>query len=91
MESLRVDFLEDYDWSFVIFPTYFEANYCSGDCILGKNMPENADAHILQQFGIRRCCKPQKTVDLDITYMDDNNNVVQGTLPKMIVQGCGCT
>ena len=30
MESLRVDFHEDYGWSFVISPKDFEANYCSG-------------------------------------------------------------
>ena len=30
MESLRVDFHEDYGWIFVISPKDFEANYCSG-------------------------------------------------------------
>ena len=81
MESLRVDFHKDYRWSFVI----------SGDWSLGKIMPENAYAHILQQFGIRRCCKPQTTVALEIYYMDEINNFVLGTLPKMMVQRCGCT
>ena len=90
MESLKVDFMEDYQWSFVIYPTSFDANYCSGDCSLGKMMPENADAQILQQLGIRHCCRPQMG-DLEIHYMDDNNNVAFGTLPKMIVQRCDCT
>ena len=90
MESLKVDFMEDYQWSFVIYPTSFEANYCSGDCSLRKMMPENADAQILQQLGIRHCCRPQMG-DLEIHYMDDNNNVAFGTLPKMIVQRCDCT
>ena len=90
MESLKVDFNEDYQWSFVIYPTSFEPNYCSGDCSLGKMMPENAYAHILQQSGISPCCNPQKMGTLELLYMDENNNVVQGTLPKMMVQRCGC-
>jgi len=90
MESLKVDFNEDYHWSFVIYPASFEPNYCSGDCSLGKMMPENAYAHILQQSGISPCCNPQKMGTLELLYMDENNNVVQGTLPKMMVQRCGC-
>ena len=86
MESLKVDFNEDYQWSFVIYPTSFEPNYCSGDCSLGKMMPDNA----YTQSGISPCCNPQKMGTLELLYMDENNNVVQGTLPKMMVQRCGC-
>ena len=89
MESLKVDFNEDYQWSFVIYPTSFEPNYCSGDCSLGKMMPENV-AHILRQSGISPCCNPQKMGTLKLLYMDENNNVVEGALPKMMVQRCGC-
>ena len=92
MEPLKVDFMEDYQWSFVLYPTSFEANYCSGDCSLDKMMPENALLrHILRQSGISSpCCNPQMGT-LDILYMDKNNNVVEGTLPNMMVQRCYCT
>ena len=49
-------------------------------------MPESAYAHILRQSGISPCFNPQKMELLELLYMDENNNVVQGTLQKMMVQ-----
>jgi len=90
MDTLEIDFLFDYDWDFVIFPRKFAPNFCVGDCKLGGSMPESAYAHMLQQSGISPCCNAQKMGTLELLYMDESSNVVQGTLPKMIVERCGC-
>ena len=90
MEDLKVDFMRDYQWDFVIYPQAFSPNYCVGDCKLGTVMPESPYSHVLQQYGISPCCNAQKMGTLELLYMDEANNIVQGTLPKMIVQRCGC-
>ena len=90
MSNLRVNFAEDFGWNFIISPVYFNPNYCAGDCKLGKIMPENEYAHVLQLSGIAPCCTPQKMGTLELLYMDEKENVVQGTLPKMMVERCGC-
>ena len=90
MASLKVDFAVDYGWNFIIWPPVFEPNYCMGDCSLGKMMPSNPHAHVLQQSGISPCCSPTKMGTLELIYMDEKDNVVQGTLPKMMVEKCGC-
>ena len=49
-------------------------------------MPETAYEHILQQSGISPCFNPQKMGTLEFLYLDENNNLVQVTLQKMMVQ-----
>lgn len=90
MSPLDVDFQRDYDWKFIIHPTSFHPNFCEGDCSLGKMAPENTYAHILQQSGYKPCCSPEKMRSLKMLYMDEEQRVFQGVLPKMIVERCKC-
>ena len=90
MSTLEVDFERDYQWSFIIYPTSFHPNFCEGDCSLGKMAPGNTYAHILQQSGYKPCCSPEKMSSLKMLYMDENQNVFQGVLPKMVVERCKC-
>ena len=90
MDTLKVDFFKDFEWDFVIFPKSFTPNFCVGECQLGKILPESNHAHVLLQSGLSPCCNAQKMDTLELLYMDPDNNVVQGTLPNMIVKRCGC-
>ena len=50
----------------------------------------NTYAHILQQSGYKPCCSPEKMSSLKMLYMDEEQNVFQGVLPKMVVERCKC-
>ena len=68
------------------------ANMCQGDCRLGKTAPDNPYTHILQQADkdMALCCTPKKMKNLEMLYVDENNNVLVGNLPNMKVERCGC-
>ena len=85
-----VDFEKEYGWTFVLYPTEYEANYCSGNCTLGVMMPSNPYAHLVQQSKGNPCCTPQKMSGINMIYLDENSNVILGQLPKMKVERCGC-
>ena len=90
MWPLIVDFARDYNWTFIIYPPLFRPNYCAGDCSLGNMMPEKPYDHIMQQSGISPCCSPQQMGTLELLYLNKDDQVIQGTLPKMMVERCGC-
>jgi len=89
VHNMYVDFKDTYGWEFIISPSGFEFNYCSGDCTLG--MPSTTHAHIKQltQVG-QTCCTAQKLSGLEMLYLDHNYNVVLGNLKRMKVERCGC-
>ena len=85
-----VDFEQEFDWKFIVYPTKYEANMCSGDCSLGKMVPENPYSHLLQQSNVSPCCTPKKMKGINMLYMDENKNVLLGKLPNMRVEKCAC-
>lgn len=90
MWPLFVDFEKEFGWTFIIHPTTYEANFCSGDCSLGVVMPSTVYTHMIQQSNVSPCCTPQKMSGINMLYIDENKNVVLGKLPKMKVERCGC-
>ena len=90
--EFEVDFIKEFGWNFVIFPSKYMANMCQGDCRLGKTAPDNPYTHILQQADkdMALCCTPKKMKNLEMLYVDENNNVLVGNLPNMKVERCGC-
>ena len=87
----KVEFKEDYDWDFIVFPERLRFNYCSGSCFLN---PESWFTQVLEQtlqeFGVIPRCSNQKMRPLELIFWDENGNIVQWTIPKMIVERCGC-
>ena len=90
----KVDFKEDYDWDFIVYPGRVQFNYCSGSCSLTTFRPESTFTYILEQtlqeFGVIPRCTNQKMTPLELLGSDENGNFVQWTIPKMIVERCDC-
>lgn len=88
-----VDFLE-MKWYWVIYPHYFEANYCSGNCsleIIDDTLPYayigfKSDMSI---DGVR-CCTSTREGELQILYYTDTNKIIHTQLKDIVVKECGC-
>lgn len=90
---LTVDF-EEFGWDWIIAPKKYEANYCSGECpfVFLQKYPHT---HLVQQANpsgsAGPCCAPRKMSSISMLYFDDNNNIIYGLLPGMVVDRCGCS
>lgn len=87
---LRVDFVQ-FGWDWVIAPTGYMANYCSGECRY-RHMENNPQAYLIQQTpdGSGPCCTPSKFFPLAMLYFDHAHTVLYTYMQKMIVERCGC-
>lgn len=89
---LTVDF-EAFGWDWIIAPKRYEAHYCSGECpyVFLQKYPHT---HLVQQSNPNGstgpCCGPRKMSSISMLYYDDNNNIIHGVLPAMVVDRCGC-
>ena len=62
------------DW--IISPSGFSANWCSGRCRAGRD-------------GSKKTCQPTRRSSLQLRYFD-GDNIVNATLNNWIVESCGC-
>ena len=87
---LRVDFIQ-FGWDWVIAPTGYQANYCSGECRY-RHLDNNPQAYLLQQVpdDTGPCCTPSKYYPLAMLYFDHQHTVLYTFMQKMIVDRCGC-
>ena len=87
---LRVNFVE-FGWDWVIAPTGYTANYCSGECRY-RHVDNNPQAYIIQQTpgGTGPCCTPSKMLPLAMLYFDHAHTVLYTYMQKMVVVRCGC-
>lgn len=87
---LRVDFV-NFGWDWVIAPTGYEANYCSGEC-QHRHLDNTPAAYLLQQTSSDNgpCCTPSKYYPLAMLYFDHQHTVLYTFMQKMIVDRCGC-
>ena len=94
LSYLKVDFKEDYDWDFIIYPARVQFNYCSGSCSFTTFTPESISTHMLhqtlQESGVLPRCSKQKMGPLGLIVMDEANNILERNIQKMIVDQCGC-
>jgi len=89
---LNIDFKE-FGWDWILFPTNYEANFCSGDCSLGT-VPDAPHTHLLQMnlaSAAGPCCSAKDMSPITMLYLDQDQNVVMGTLPGMKVESCSCS
>ncbi|KAM4626160.1 growth/differentiation factor 8-like [Discoglossus pictus] len=90
---LTVDF-EAFGWDWVIAPKRYKANYCSGECgiVFLQKYPHT---HLVQQVNPRGsagpCCTPTKMSPINMLYFNENEQIIYGKIPAMVVDRCGCS
>uniref|UniRef100_UPI00358F2906 growth/differentiation factor 11 n=1 Tax=Myxine glutinosa TaxID=7769 RepID=UPI00358F2906 len=90
---LTVDF-QAFGWDWIIAPKRYKANYCSGQC---ENMflQEYPHTHLVQQANPRSaagpCCTPIKMSPINMLYFNDQQEIIYGKIPGMVVDRCGCS
>ncbi|XP_063788815.1 growth/differentiation factor 8-like [Pseudophryne corroboree] len=89
---LTVDF-EAFGWDWVIAPKKYKANYCSGECGL-EFLQKFPHTHVINQASSKGpagpCCSPAKMSSINMLYFNDDAEVIQGKIPGMVVDRCGC-
>ncbi|WAQ94113.1 GDF11-like protein [Mya arenaria] len=88
---LRVDFVQ-FGWDWVIAPTGYTANYCSGEC-RHRHLDNDPSAYLIQQAtnDSSPCCAAQKWYPLAMLYFDHKHTVLYTYMQKMIVDRCACS
>ncbi|KAM8934755.1 growth/differentiation factor 8-like isoform 2-T2 [Pelodytes ibericus] len=90
---LTVDF-EAFGWDWIIAPKRYKANYCSGECGI-VFLQKNPYAHIFHQANPRGsagpCCTPTKMSPINMLYFNENEQIIYGKIPAMVVDRCGCS
>ncbi|XP_069839621.1 growth/differentiation factor 8-like [Dendropsophus ebraccatus] len=89
---LIVDF-DAFGWDWVIAPKKYKANYCSGECGL-EFLQKYPHSHVVNQANQNRpagpCCSPIKLSSINMLYFNEDAEVIQGKIPGMVVDRCGC-
>ncbi|OCT63925.1 growth/differentiation factor 8 [Xenopus laevis] len=90
---LTVDF-EAFGWDWIIAPKRYKANYCSGECGI-VFMQKYPHTHLAQQANPRGsagpCCTPTKMSPINMLYFNENEQIIYGKIPAMVVDRCGCS
>ncbi|NXQ22074.1 BMP7 protein, partial [Peucedramus taeniatus] len=98
--ELYVDF-HAIGWSgWIIYPSGYNAFYCTGSCIFPLGESLNATNHAtvqsivytlkLSQDVSMPCCVPNELKSLNLLYFDEKQNVVLKTYKDMVATRCGC-
>uniref|UniRef100_UPI003590236A growth/differentiation factor 8-like n=1 Tax=Myxine glutinosa TaxID=7769 RepID=UPI003590236A len=91
--SLVVDF-EAFGWDWIIAPKRYRANYCSGQCehMFLQKYPHT---HLVQKVNpsgsAGPCCAPTKMSAISMLYFNDQQQIIFGKIPDMVVERCGCS
>lgn len=99
-EQMYVSFKELGFEDWIIAPSGYNANYCRGSCeslYLTPDSFNNVYSRILEEMkrnqlgtGLRHCCAPTQYKSLDIFYLDHTISLIKRSIPKMVVEDCGC-
>ena len=97
--NLYVSFV-DLGWSdWILAPTGYQANYCTGRCTRNPLPFDLMNKHstVISEFvrsnrntEIQFCCAPKKYAPVSIIYIDISGNIIQTQLPDMSVEECAC-
>jgi len=96
VRNLTINFKEDLGWDWILAPTEYDSNYCSGNC--PYSWPSaTMHADILQRLQLNNpsaaaepCCVPSTLLPLTIVREDDNAGFIFEPLSEMIVDSCIC-
>ncbi|XP_041036115.1 growth/differentiation factor 11-like [Cetorhinus maximus] len=90
---LTVDF-EAFGWDWIIAPKRYKANYCSGQCEY-MFMQKYPHTHLVHHANARGsagpCCTPTKMSPINMLYFNDKQQIINGQIPGMVVDRCGCS
>ncbi|NWV32040.1 BMP7 protein, partial [Grantiella picta] len=98
--ELYVDF-HAIGWSgWIIYPSGYNAFYCTGSCLFPLGESLNATNHAtvqsivytlkLSQDVSTPCCVPDELKSLNLLYFDDKQNVILKNYKDMVATRCGC-
>ncbi|KAM4698214.1 growth/differentiation factor 8-like [Rhinophrynus dorsalis] len=90
---LTVDF-EAFGWDWIIAPKRYKANYCAGECgiaFLQKYAPTHFSLHANPKGSAGPCCTPTKMSPINMLYFNENEQIIYGKIPAMVVDRCGCS
>lgn len=97
LKRLYVDF-KIFNWQhWILMPSGFYANYCTGSC-KGHVLPKFHHSSIVQLVisdtshqNITQCCAPSQLSDLSLLYYDDTGVIILKHLSKLKVEDCMCS
>lgn len=95
--DMKVSFTQDIGWDWILVPSGFSLNYCTGSCY-GHILPAYSHSSFLQKVALLKkkkdlapCCSPTKLAALSILFYDPYENIIQENIENMTVQECGCS
>lgn len=91
--------LEWEDW--ILVPKGYNANYCRGSCDSIYQIPDSFHSmysYLLEEMRrvrnsdlITYCCAPTRFSPIALIYVDEQDSIIKRTVPRMVVEECGCT
>ena len=97
VRNLTINFVEDLNWTWVLAPTEYDPNYCSGGCpYLWPSATLHAETLQTVKFlnpaaSAEPCCVPALLLPLTIIREDeDTGGLIFEPLSEMIVDSCHC-
>ena len=97
VRNLTINFANDLNWTWVLFPPEYSPNYCSGECpYLWPTATLHAEvlqtAKLLNPAASAEpCCVPAMLLPLTILLEDEENGgVIFEPLSDMVVESCHC-
>lgn len=88
---LIVDFVA-MEWDWILAPKQYKAYYCYGKCPFAYYRPY-PHTHVITQSEVNDfipCCTPTELNSLLLFYRNEEQTIIYGTIPGMIVESCGC-
>lgn len=95
IKNLTVDFHEDLNWNWIIYPKRFQPNFCKGQCTKRWPSATQSTTFLMQlresnpTAAPEPCCVAHKTRPLTV-FMWLKGEVVLNEFPDMIVDSCIC-
>ncbi|XP_074604373.1 growth/differentiation factor 8-like [Brevipalpus obovatus] len=89
-ESFYVNFTQIGWDNWIVSPSGYFANYCKGKCDISSARYHHTT--VVHKFSsiINLCCSPREMSNITLIYMDERGNIMQKTLPNMVVDSCDC-
>ncbi|XP_062513676.1 bone morphogenetic protein 4-like [Corticium candelabrum] len=98
LNELNIKF-RDVDWTFVIAPDYYQANWCAGECPRSLTDNFNPTVHAILQSLFhwlvngevsKPCCVPDELESLNMLFYDHSDVILYKKYHGMRATKCGC-
>jgi len=91
LKKLKVNFVKDLGWNFIMLPDEIYVNYCDGLCPLGTDVtPEQFSALAKIHSSAQPCCSgaSYETVSMLVQYVNGTFGLL--AVPRLTVTSCRC-